>query len=175
MRLRSRQYRCEECNRYNRTLLKSFTSLGLSVIVEAIDLTRKIFQRMKTCVICLIACTLQHRVFLSLSNARFEELNSDCLRISTHLPSRMSAAMRCDWLSRTTFVKRPATDVANGVGHRTQRDVVAEGGVGIAADNSPSPSLGQVQYLSSSVFSFCDIAHDSSLAQVRSNKMYTST
>ena len=39
------------------------TSPGLSVIVEAIDLSRKIFQRMKNCVIYSIAYTLQLLLF----------------------------------------------------------------------------------------------------------------
>ena len=39
------------------------TSLGLSVILEAIDLSRKIFQRMKNCVIYSIAYTVQLLVF----------------------------------------------------------------------------------------------------------------
>ena len=39
------------------------TSLGLSAIVEAIDLSRKIFQRMKNYVIYSIVCTLQLLVF----------------------------------------------------------------------------------------------------------------
>merc|ERR1712012_1409723 len=43
------------------------TSPGLSVIVEAIDLSRKIFQRMKNYVIYRIACTLQLLVFFFLA------------------------------------------------------------------------------------------------------------
>ena len=39
------------------------TNLGLSVIVEAIDLSRKIFRRMKKYVISRTACTLQLLVF----------------------------------------------------------------------------------------------------------------
>ena len=39
------------------------TSLGFSVIVEAIDLSRKIFQRMKNFVIYSITYTLQLLVF----------------------------------------------------------------------------------------------------------------
>ena len=44
------------------------TNTGLSVIVEAIDLSRKIFQRMKNYVTHRIACTLQLLVFFCLAD-----------------------------------------------------------------------------------------------------------
>ena len=61
-----RRYRRGECNRCGSAAIV-LASPGLSVILEAIDLSRKIFRRMKNYVIYRIACTLQLLVFSCLA------------------------------------------------------------------------------------------------------------
>ena len=85
----TRRYRCGECSRCGSAAIV-LTSPGLSVIVEATDLSRKIFRRMKNYVIYRIACTLQLLVFSTIFVGKMCVFVSRPMKIVTFLRKKVT-------------------------------------------------------------------------------------